>query len=80
MAVLMAGAVSLAPAQDQPADLILANGRILTVDEKFSIAQAIAVRAGRIVHSSDAAALWANEAVKTQYLGVPKPVQADPRA
>jgi branched-chain amino acid transport system ATP-binding protein len=27
---------------------------------------------GTIVHSSDAAALWANEGVKTQHLGVPK--------
>jgi len=27
---------------------------------------------GAIVHSSDAAALWANEEVKAQYLGVPK--------
>ena len=26
---------------------------------------------GRIVHSSDAAALWDNEEIKTQYLGVP---------
>jgi ABC-type branched-subunit amino acid transport system ATPase component len=26
---------------------------------------------GRIVHSSDAAALWDNEAIKAQYLGVP---------
>jgi branched-chain amino acid transport system ATP-binding protein len=26
---------------------------------------------GRIVHSSEAAALWENEAIKTQYLGVP---------
>jgi ABC-type branched-subunit amino acid transport system ATPase component len=27
---------------------------------------------GTIVHSSDPAALWANEEVKAQYLGVPK--------
>jgi branched-chain amino acid transport system ATP-binding protein len=26
---------------------------------------------GRVVHSSDPATLWRNEAVKTQYLGVP---------
>ena len=26
---------------------------------------------GRIVHSSEAAALWENEEIKTQYLGVP---------
>jgi branched-chain amino acid transport system ATP-binding protein len=26
---------------------------------------------GRVVHSSDPAALWQNEAIKAQYLGVP---------
>ena len=26
---------------------------------------------GRIVHSSESAALWDNEEIKTQYLGVP---------
>lgn len=33
----------------QPPDLILHSGKIVTVDEKFSIAEAIAVRADRIV-------------------------------
>jgi Predicted metal-dependent hydrolase with the TIM-barrel fold len=41
--------VSLAQAQPaRPADLILYHGRILTVDERFSIRQAIAVTGGRI--------------------------------
>jgi predicted amidohydrolase YtcJ len=31
------------------ADLILANGKIITVDERFSIAQAVAIRGDRIV-------------------------------
>ena len=34
---------------DRPADLILTNGRIVTVDEEFTIAEAIAVRGERIV-------------------------------
>lgn len=32
-----------------PADLILSNGKIITVDERFSIAQAVAISADRIV-------------------------------
>lgn len=34
---------------EPPADLILHNGKILTVDDDFSIVEAIAVRAGRIL-------------------------------
>jgi predicted amidohydrolase YtcJ len=36
-------------AAGQPADLILSNGKIITVDERFTIAQAVAVRGGQIV-------------------------------
>ncbi len=36
-------------AQQPPADVILTNGKIITVDERFSIAQAIAVRRDRFV-------------------------------
>jgi predicted amidohydrolase YtcJ len=32
-----------------PADIIFTNGKIITVDEKFAIAQAVAVRGDRIV-------------------------------
>jgi hypothetical protein len=35
--------------QPPPADLILTNGKIITVDRKFSIAQAVAVRGDRIL-------------------------------
>jgi len=44
--VLTASAVG---AQQPPPDLILSNGKVITVDEKFSIAQAVAVRGDRIV-------------------------------
>ena len=36
-------------AQQPAADLILTNGKIITVDEKFTIAQAVAVKGDRIV-------------------------------
>ena len=36
-------------AQQSAPDLILTNGKIITVDERFSIAQAAAVRGDRIV-------------------------------
>src|SRR6266513_2375364 len=36
-------------AQQPAPDLILSNGKIITVDETFSIAQAVAVRGDRIV-------------------------------
>lgn len=44
-AILVAG--SLARAADEP-DLILHHGKIVTVDEKFSVAEALAVRGERI--------------------------------
>jgi hypothetical protein len=37
-------------AKDQPAELILHNGKIVTVDNDFSIAQAIAIGGGKILH------------------------------
>ena len=37
-------------ARDRPAaDLILTNGKIITVDEKFTIAQAVAIKGDRVV-------------------------------
>src|SRR5262249_33548490 len=36
-------------AQAQPADTILTNGKIVTVDDRFSIAESLAIRGGRIV-------------------------------
>ena len=49
--VLFAGAAAMLFAQQQPqvADLILSNGKIITVDERFSIAQAVAIRGDRIL-------------------------------
>jgi predicted amidohydrolase YtcJ len=44
----VAGAVFVR-AQQPPADTILTNGKIITVDNRFSIAQAVAIRGERIV-------------------------------
>lgn len=44
----VAGAVSLLYAQ-APADLVLTGGKVVTVDDRFTIAQAVAVRGDRVV-------------------------------
>jgi predicted amidohydrolase YtcJ len=52
VAVLFAGVPIALRAQQPPAqapDLILSNGKIITVDDRFSIAQAVAIRGGRIL-------------------------------
>jgi predicted amidohydrolase YtcJ len=46
---VVAGCSFVLHAQQTPADMILTNGKIITVDETFSIAQAVAVRGSRIV-------------------------------
>jgi predicted amidohydrolase YtcJ len=45
-AVFLATAVY---AQQSPPDLVLSNGKIITVDERFTIAQAVAIRGGRVL-------------------------------
>ncbi len=47
--IACAGAPALLHAQAQAPDTILTNGKIITVDDRFSIAQAVAVRGDRIV-------------------------------
>src|SRR6476661_5957394 len=42
-------AAAMPRAQQAPPDLILSNGKVVTVDERFTIAQAVAVRGDRIV-------------------------------
>lgn len=48
-ALLTAGLAAQAAAQRAAPDLILSNGKIVTVDERFTIAQALAIRGDRIV-------------------------------
>ena len=46
----IAGAIAMLHAQQQPApDLILTNGKIVTVDERFRIAQAVAIQGDHVV-------------------------------
>ena len=47
LAIAWAGAAL--HAQQAAADLVITNGRIITVDEKFTIAQAVAVKGDRII-------------------------------
>jgi predicted amidohydrolase YtcJ len=45
----IAGALSIVRAQQAAPDLVLSNGKIITVDERFTIAQAVAIKGDRIV-------------------------------
>ena len=45
----IAGAVSILRAQQPAADLVLSNGKIITVDDRFTVAQAVAIKGDRIV-------------------------------
>jgi predicted amidohydrolase YtcJ len=47
--VALAGASVLLVAQQAPVDIILSGGKIITVDERFTIAQAVAIGGDRIV-------------------------------
>ena len=47
--LVVGGALSVLRAQQPAPDLILSNGKIITVDERFTIAQAVAIRGDRIV-------------------------------
>src|ERR1700709_1523880 len=46
--IAAAAARSMLHAQQDSPDLILSNGKIITVDERFTIAQAVAVKGERI--------------------------------
>ena len=46
---VIGGALSMLRAQQPAPDLVLSNGKIITVDERFTIAQAVAIRGDRIV-------------------------------
>src|SRR5262245_52666726 len=47
--LVMTAAAWLLAAQQLAPDLILANGKVITVDDRFSIAQAIAIKGDRII-------------------------------
>ena len=52
----------------QPADLILVNGHILTVDPADSVVEAVAIRAGRIVAVGTSATIRALAGAKTRVI------------
>src|ERR1700694_1914091 len=43
------GTLSVLRAQQPAVDMVLSNGKIITVDERFTIAQAVAIKGDRIV-------------------------------
>ncbi|HYR42418.1 MAG TPA: amidohydrolase family protein, partial [Terriglobia bacterium] len=49
MLLAIVSAASLTRAQQTAPDLVLSNGKIITVDERFTIAQALAIKGDRIV-------------------------------
>src|SRR5262245_56120555 len=55
-------------AQVPPADLVLLNGKILTVDSRDAIAQAVAISGGRIVAVGTTAELRARVGGSTQVI------------
>ncbi len=63
--ILVAVTASLAWAQ---ADLILHNGKIVTVDRNFSIAQAVAVQGDRIIAVGNNAAVMKQRGARTQVI------------
>jgi predicted amidohydrolase YtcJ len=58
--------VPASPIATRPADLILRNGKIITVDRDFAIAQAIAIAGERILAVGPDAAMAAHTAATTQ--------------
>ena len=59
-------AIAANQGRPETADLVLINGKILTVDAKDSIAQAVAIKGGKIVAvgSSEAILQWAGSATR----------------
>ncbi len=72
IAIALAGCLAVAgPAQAQPPDMILAGGRIVTLDARSTIAEAIAIRGERIVATGSSTAIraTAGPATRTIELG-----------
>jgi len=69
--VTAAGAAAFVGAQGpaaQPADLVLLNGRVITVDRGFTIASAVAITGERIVAVGDNAAVRAHAGSNTRMI------------
>ena len=71
LALLLAvvtGATRLASAQQHPADLVVTNGRIYTVDAARPVVDAMAIRGGRVVFVGDRAGAKALTGAQTEVL------------
>ena len=66
LAVAALASIVLVSAQVQPADVILTGGRVVTVDERFTIADAVAIRGDRIAAVGSTAAVEALAGGKTR--------------
>ncbi|MSR31422.1 MAG: amidohydrolase [Gemmataceae bacterium] len=58
----------LLPCQEAPADLILTNGKIVTVDGSFSLAEAMAVKEGKILAVGKASEVLKSQGAKTRVI------------
>jgi predicted amidohydrolase YtcJ len=65
--LLLAASASFVHAQDaQPADLIVHNAKVVTVDAKFTVVEAVAVRGGKIVATGTSADILKLKGEKTR--------------
>ncbi len=70
LALLLAGSVEIIPADDkaEPADLILHHAKLLTVDAKFTVAEAIAIKGDRILVIGEDADVLRHAGPKTKVI------------
>ena len=68
LAILTAASISVPDARAQSADVIISNGKILTVDPVFSIAHSLAIRNGRIIAVGTAQAVAGHKGPNTRVI------------
>lgn len=54
----------------EPADIILSHGKVITADARFSIAQSVAIRAGRFIAVGEDAMVQRHAAPHTQHIAL----------
>src|SRR6266567_3575071 len=64
-AISLAGALPIAA---QPADTILLNGKVLTLDEQSSVVQALAIRDGKVIATGASADIVKHADAKTRII------------
>ena len=68
--LLLAGSLLAGPTWAQPADLILHNGKIVTVDRNFTTTEALAIRGERFVAVGDNATVLKQAGPNTQIINL----------